>query len=114
MKGDAFPQADSGVRFEWGAAGATRLAADAACRVVVDVLSFSTAVTVPNATVVADWLARHGYGTPERPITVIAAGEFWPGGTLCPALEDLLGRGTLTAHPAGARQSSPQARPPKT
>lgn len=46
MKGDAFSQADSGVRFEWGAAGVTRLAADAACLVVVDVLSFSAAVTV--------------------------------------------------------------------
>ncbi|MFH8553971.1 hypothetical protein ACH4FE_10180 [Streptomyces celluloflavus] len=44
VKGDAFSQADSGVRFEWGAAGATHLAA--ACLVVVDVLSFSTAVTV--------------------------------------------------------------------
>ncbi|WP_240150498.1 MULTISPECIES: hypothetical protein [Streptomyces] len=46
VKGDAFSQADSGVRFEWGAAGATHLAADAACLVVVDVLSFSAAVTV--------------------------------------------------------------------
>jgi 2-phosphosulfolactate phosphatase len=34
------------VRFEWGAAGAAALAPSSACLVVVDVLSFSTSVTV--------------------------------------------------------------------
>ena len=34
------------VRFEWGAAGAAALAPSSSCLVVVDVLSFSTSVTV--------------------------------------------------------------------
>jgi 2-phosphosulfolactate phosphatase len=34
------------VRFEWGAAGAAALASSSSCLVVVDVLSFSTSVTV--------------------------------------------------------------------
>lgn len=33
-----------------------------------------------NATAVARWLEVHGFGTPGRPVTVIAAGEHWPGG----------------------------------
>ncbi|MBT2469920.1 2-phosphosulfolactate phosphatase [Streptomyces sp. ISL-66] len=44
--GDWFLQAGHGVRFEWGPAGAALLAKDAACLVVVDVLSFTTSVTV--------------------------------------------------------------------
>jgi 2-phosphosulfolactate phosphatase len=44
--GDAFGQFDGDVRFEWGPTGATRLGDDAACLVVVDVLSFTTSVTV--------------------------------------------------------------------
>lgn len=43
---DWFLQAGHGVRFEWGPTGAERLAADVACIVVVDVLSFTTSVTV--------------------------------------------------------------------
>lgn len=39
-------QAGHGVRFEWGPVGAALLARDAACLVVVDVLSFTTSVTV--------------------------------------------------------------------
>jgi 2-phosphosulfolactate phosphatase len=42
----AFRQSNAGVRFEWGLVGATVLAPDAACLVVVDVLSFTTSVTV--------------------------------------------------------------------
>ncbi|MGO4422472.1 2-phosphosulfolactate phosphatase [Streptomyces sp. MCAF7] len=34
------------MRFEWGPSGAQRLAPDVACLVVVDVLSFTTSVTV--------------------------------------------------------------------
>ncbi|MFE7276116.1 2-phosphosulfolactate phosphatase [Streptomyces sp. NPDC057623] len=39
-------QSGTGVRFEWGPAGADRLARETACLVVVDVLSFTTAVSV--------------------------------------------------------------------
>lgn len=39
-----FLQREYGVRFEWGPIGAQRLAPDVACLVVVDVLSFTTAV----------------------------------------------------------------------
>ncbi|MER5433595.1 2-phosphosulfolactate phosphatase [Streptomyces sp. NPDC002588] len=43
---DWFLQQGHGVRFEWGPVGARLLAPDVACLVVVDVLSFTTAVTV--------------------------------------------------------------------
>ncbi|MFH8612920.1 hypothetical protein ACH4D5_36160 [Streptomyces sp. NPDC018029] len=43
---DWYLQKGHGVRFEWGPTGAERLAADVACMVVVDVLSFTTSVTV--------------------------------------------------------------------
>jgi 2-phosphosulfolactate phosphatase len=169
------------VRFDWGIGGAAALAPSSSCLVIVDVLSFTTSVTVaveagtrvfpyawrdetaadfarqhqarlaadhraasadspwslspaalrrapftarlvlpsPNgsaisaaaseggATVVAAclrnanavglWLAEHDFGTPEQPVTVIAAGERWPDGNLRPALEDLLGAGAVIA-----------------
>ncbi|WP_328935115.1 MULTISPECIES: 2-phosphosulfolactate phosphatase [unclassified Streptomyces] len=204
--GDWAVQSGSGIRFEWGPAGAGRLAREAACLVVVDVLSFTTAVSVavqqgirvlpfwlpdgfaapaeraaaakaaavyarqcgarlavprhavtsdspwslspahlrrapfaarlvlpsPNSAAIAaaapprvrvvaaclrnilavgDWLTAHGYGTPNRPVAVIAAGEQWPDGSLRPALEDLLGAGALICdlHAQGAGPMSVEA-----
>ena len=188
-------QSPYGVRFEWGLAGATALAPSSSCMVIVDVLSFTTAVTVaveagmkvfpypwrdetaaefarqnqaelavgrraassdspwslspaalrrapftprlvlpsPNgsaisaaaasgqATVIAaclrnalaagGWLAQRSLGTPGQPVTVIAAGERWPDGSLRPALEDLLGAGAVIAamHDQGCGPLSPEA-----
>jgi 2-phosphosulfolactate phosphatase len=48
-----------------------------------------------NARAVAAWLMAHDYGTADRPIGVVAAGERWPDATLRPAVEDLLGAAVL-------------------
>lgn len=190
---DRFTQPHHGVRFEWGATGATTLAPDSACLVIVDVLSFTTSVTVaveagtrvfpypwpddtavgfadekqaalavgrtaanaaspwslspaalrrapftprlvlpsPNGSAIAAaadgvavvagclrnaaatgrWLSQQGWGTVERPVAVIAAGERWPDNTLRPALEDLLGAGAIIAalHEHHAGPLSPEA-----
>jgi 2-phosphosulfolactate phosphatase len=46
-------------------------------------------------------LAERALGVPERPISVIAAGERWSDGTIRPALEDLLGAGAVIASLVG-------------
>jgi 2-phosphosulfolactate phosphatase len=184
------------VRFEWGAAGAAALAPSSSCLVVVDVLSFSTSVTVAveagtrvypyawrDETAAAfarehraelavgrravsagrPWslspaALRHAPFTPRLVlpslngsaicasaaagsgaaggealviagclrnataagrfihgisglVTVIAAGERWPDGSLRPALEDLLGAGMVIAALVeyGVRMLSPEA-----
>ncbi|MFF4361330.1 2-phosphosulfolactate phosphatase [Streptomyces sp. NPDC001604] len=204
--GDWDMQTGTGIRFEWGPTGAGRLAAEAACLVTVDVLSFSTTLSVAvekgirvlpfgwpggsateaertdasaaaeayarrrdarlathrttvtpstpwslspahlraapfvarlvlpspngaaiaaaappgvqvaaaclrNITAVSSWLTARGYGTPGHPVAVIAAGERWPDGTLRPALEDLLGAGSLICelHSQGAGPLSTEA-----
>jgi 2-phosphosulfolactate phosphatase len=62
-----------------------------------------------NASAVAAWLEEAGYATPERPVTVIAAGERWPDGELRPALEDLLGAAAIIAALDGHAIRSPEA-----
>jgi 2-phosphosulfolactate phosphatase len=188
-----FMQAHHGVRFDWGPVAAATLAPDSACIVIVDVLSFTTSVTVatergihvypylwrdrtaaafaaqkqatlavgrrsispatpwslspaalrrapftprlvlpsPNGSAIAAassspilvagslcnaaatgrWLADRGFGTPDLPVTVIAAGERWPDDSLRPALEDLLGAGAIIAalHDRAATSLSPEA-----
>jgi 2-phosphosulfolactate phosphatase len=181
----------AGVRFDWGRPGAHALGGPGAALVIVDVLSFSTAVTIAagrgtavyphpwpapgigafaaahdaavalprqqaspshpwslspaslaggplpprlvlpspngsaiaaaaasgpilagclrNATAIARWLERHGFGTPGRPAAIIAAGERWPGGELRPALEDLLGAGAIIAALVPQATRSPEA-----
>ncbi len=190
MAGVGTPQ-QAAVRFDWGLAGARANCEPGAALVIVDVLSFSTAVTVAtgrgaaiyphpwpdpgieafagahnaewarprdqvtpgqpwslspaslvsgplpgqlvlpspngsaiaaaatgarvlagclrNATAVARWLERHGFGTMRHPAVIIAAGERWPGGELRPALEDLLGSGAVIAALSRERARSPEA-----
>lgn len=73
----------------------TLLAADRGTLVV--------AACLRNAAAVGEWIrARHDV------VSVIACGERWPDGTLRPALEDLLGAGTVLAALGG--NQSPEAR----
>ncbi|MCF2532043.1 2-phosphosulfolactate phosphatase [Yinghuangia soli] len=62
-----FLQSGFGIRLEWGATGAERLAPDVACLVVVDVLSFTTSVGV---------LAERGTAVLPCPWRDAAAADF--------------------------------------
>jgi 2-phosphosulfolactate phosphatase len=57
----------------------------------------AVAACLRNCTAVVRWLLEQRFGTEERPIAVIAAGERWPDGSLRPALEDALGAGAVLA-----------------
>ena len=69
------------------------------------------AACLRNVTEGSSWLTSHSYGTPGHPVAVIAAGERWPDGSLRPALEDLLGAGSLICdlHSQGAGPLSVEA-----
>ncbi|WP_416959738.1 2-phosphosulfolactate phosphatase [Streptomyces sp. Agncl-13] len=67
--GDWAVQSGSGIRFEWGPAGAGRLAGEAACLAIVDVLSFTTTVSVAVETgigVLPFWLPDGHAASAER------------------------------------------------
>ncbi|GAA4898322.1 2-phosphosulfolactate phosphatase [Stackebrandtia albiflava] len=187
-----FGQRGYGLRFGWGAEGAAELADPAGALVVVDVLSFTTSVSVVverggavlpfrwrdaraaahasrhdaalavgrrevdashpwslspaalreapaiprlvlpspngstiaatagggtvyagclrNAATVAERLRTKGFGTPERPVAVVAAGELRSGGALRPCLEDQLGAAAvLSGLIAAGLPASPEA-----
>jgi 2-phosphosulfolactate phosphatase len=71
------------------------LAAEAGARVAAGCLR--------NAMAAGRWAGEAG-----GPVTVIACGEKWPGGSLRPSLEDLLGAGAILAYVRG--NPSPEAR----
>ena len=62
-----------------------------------------------NASAVGRWLRQNSFGTVERPVVVIAAGERWASGALRPALEDLLGAGAVIASFDPDHALSPEA-----
>ncbi|MEV0743321.1 hypothetical protein AB0I51_47110 [Streptomyces sp. NPDC050549] len=64
------------------------------------------AACLRNILAVGDWLTSHGYGTPGRPVAVIAAGEQWPDVSLRPALE------TCSAPVPSSPTCMPRARDP--
>ncbi|GIJ79742.1 2-phosphosulfolactate phosphatase [Micromonospora phaseoli] len=53
------------------------------------------AANLRNSRAVGRWLIRHGYGSNDAPIGVVAAGERWPDGSLRPSVEDQLGAASV-------------------
>lgn len=99
----ATPTADATPAGATSATGATPAAGIPAAAVVTAALR--------NARAVAAWATARGFGTPDRPVNIVAAGERWPDGTLRPALEDLLGAAAvLRALHVWPGHRSPEAR----
>lgn len=93
-------QLDHGVRLEWGREGAALLAADCAVVIVVDVLSFSTAVDVAVGRGAAVLPLRSADRDRPVPPDVVRAGpRRATGPSLSPA--------SLTGLPAGTRLALP-------
>ena len=93
-------QLDHGVRLEWGREGAALLAADCAVMVVVDVLSFSTAVDMAVGRGAAVLPLRSAERDQPVPLDVVLAGpRRGPGPSLSPA--------SLAGLPAGTRLALP-------
>jgi 2-phosphosulfolactate phosphatase len=67
------------------------------------------AACLRNATAVARRLTAEGFGTTDRPVVVVAAGERWPDQQLRPALEDLLGAGAVIDALGDGVRRSPEA-----
>jgi 2-phosphosulfolactate phosphatase len=115
----AVPRREVSERHPWSLSPAHLLAAPAPERLVLPspngsaISAASTGCVLAgclrNATAVARWLAGNDYGTPEHPVTVIAAGERWPDGELRPALEDLLGAAAIIAAFGPSYVRSPEA-----
>jgi 2-phosphosulfolactate phosphatase len=55
------------------------------------------AASLRNASAVGRWLVQRGYGTADRPLGIVPAGERWPDGSLRPAIEDALGAAAVLA-----------------
>ncbi|PSL08502.1 2-phosphosulfolactate phosphatase [Haloactinopolyspora alba] len=55
------------------------------------------AASLRNRSAVAEWLTDRLHADPSSAVTVIAAGERWPDGSLRPAVEDLWGAGSVIA-----------------
>ena len=66
------------------------------------------AASLRNATAVAAAVQQAAAQSTSTRVAVIAAGEHWPGGSLRPAIEDLLGAGAVIARLSGTL--SPEAR----
>lgn len=104
----AVSRAEVGAKHPYSLSPAHLLAAPPAPRLVLPSPNGSTiaaaartgtvvAACLRNASAVAGWLTDQGYGTPERPVLLVPAGERWPDGSLRPALEDLIGAGAVVA-----------------
>lgn len=75
------------------------------------------AACLRNATAVAAWMVRQGWGTADLPIAIIPAGEQWPGqDAVRPAVEDWIGAGMIVSAlvAAGAGPLSSEASAAKT